>query len=323
MSRLIHKNDKLVLAAFAKFIGVCTLSVLLYFIINLPLASDNNPIAHTAPQEGHQPTQSVVSPVTGPLDQETTRALKGWTHNFADMPNGLLSRTDWNFETGTTLSDYNDEAQAYTPRLENVHIQDGVLVIEARRENMYDRNYTSARINTLGKFSFTYGTLEVDAMLPSGNGTWPAVWLMPRDNIYNPDDYEIDISDKYRWALNGEIDFVESVGRLPGQNIPAAHSFNQLHTSVIYTPAYIDDPYTSYHRYGVIKTPDSITYTLDGVPYASHLKESSSPLDWPFNQPYYLIMNLAIGGNWAGADGIDDSSAPWQMKIKSLTYTPM
>jgi beta-glucanase (GH16 family) len=78
-----------------------------------------------------------------------------------------------------------------------------------------------------------------------------------------------------------------------------------------------------FHRFGVIKTPNKITFTLDGKPYTSRTKNSDNPLDWPYNQPYYLIINLAIGGNWAGANGIDVSSAPWQLKIKSLSYTPL
>lgn len=247
----------------------------------------------------------------------------GWVYSFDNVPDGALPEGMWNYEDGTEVANYNNELQAYTARKENVRIENGYLTIEARKEHMYGKNYTSARINTLGKFDFTYGTLEAEVMLPKGIGTWPAIWLMPSKNIYNPDDFAIAKDDKFRWAVNGEIDFVEAIGRIPNQNIPAAHNYNQLHTASVYTPKYIADPYGSFHTYGVIKKPDSITFTLDGVAYATRQKSSDNPLEWPHDQPYYLIINLAIGGDWAGADGIDDSSGPWQMKIKSLRYKPL
>jgi beta-glucanase (GH16 family) len=81
--------------------------------------------------------------------------------------------------------------------------------------------------------------------------------------------------------------------------------------------------YSGFHRYGIIKTPNKITFTIDGKPYASRSKKSNSPLDWPYNQPYYLILNLAIGGKWAGANGIDNASAPWLMQVKSISYRPL
>lgn len=272
------------------------------------VSAEANPAPSATPQ---QPLAPSVDPATGP-----------WTYDFSNLPSGRLPATFWKFEEGTHVADYNHEAQAYTARMENVRIRDGVLQIEARKEALHGRQYTSARVNTLGSFSFTYGTIEVDMKLPRGKGTWPAAWLMPRDNIYNPDNYGISQTDPYRWAMNGEIDFAEAIGSIPGENIPAAHSINRLRSGTVYTPAKVSDPYTTYHRYGLIKTSDSLTYTIDGKPYASRVKTSDSPLDWPYNQPYYLILNLAIGGKWAGAQGIDDSSAPWLLQVRSISYKP-
>lgn len=249
-------------------------------------------------------------------------ASKEWSYIFAHYPDGALPEGDWQFEKGTTVANYNNELQAYTAETSNVRIENGLLVIEARPEEREGKRYTSARINSLGNFSFTYGTLEVDMMLPQGKGTWPAAWLMPRDNIYKPEAFGISSSDKFAWVLNGEIDFMESIGRLPGQNIPAAHSYNELQAAPTYTPAFVQAPYTKFHRYGIIKTPEKITFTLDGKPYAAREKKSDSPLDWPYDQPYYLILNLAIGGNWAGDEGIDDTTAPWQLKVRSISYKP-
>jgi beta-glucanase (GH16 family) len=124
-------------------------------------------------------------------------------------------------------------------------------------------------------------------------------------------------------SASPRIDFAEQVGRLPGQNIPAAHSYHSRTSGAPqYTPAYITNPYGAYHRYGIIKTPDKITFTLDGRPYATRVRTGDSALDWPFNQRYYLILNLAVGGTWAGDDGIDNSQAPWQLKVKSISYQP-
>jgi beta-glucanase (GH16 family) len=246
-----------------------------------------------------------------------------WIYNFADYPNGALSSDYWNFTTGAKDADYNNEAETYTSSQNNARIQDGVLVIEALPHKLNGKDYTSARVNTKDKFDFTYGTLEVNMMMPAGSGTWPAAWLLPVNNTYKTSSYGLAANDKYAWALNGEIDFAEAIGSLPGQNIPAAHSYDEVQAAPTYTPAYISNPYTEFHRYGVIKTPDRITFTIDGQPYATRQKTSNNPLDWPYDQPYYLILNLAVGGNWAGANGIDNSTAPWQLKIRSVTYSPL
>jgi beta-glucanase (GH16 family) len=250
-------------------------------------------------------------------------ATSAWAYDFTGRPDGALSATDWVFEEGVKTAAYHNELQAYTSRTSNARIEHGLLIIEARQEALYGKQYTSARINTMDKFSFTYGTLEVDMMLPKGRGTWPAAWLMPRKNKYSAGAYGIANNDKLAWAMNGEIDFVEALGSLPGQNMPSAHSYNELHQKPTYTPAFISDSDTAFHRYGIVKTPESITFTLDGQPYASRHKTSDNPLDWPYDQPYYLIVNLAVGGDWAGQDGVDNSSAPWQLKVRTISYKPL
>jgi beta-glucanase (GH16 family) len=265
---------------------------------------------------------AAVAPVKQ-SDNTFNPATTAWTYDFSKRPDGLVPVNDWQFERGTAVAGYHNELQAYTSRVSNARIENGMLVIDAHPESFDGRQYTSARMSTQGHFSFTYGTLEVDMMLPAGYGTWPAAWLMPKDNKYQTGEYGIASSDKFAWALNGEVDFMEAVGSMPGQIIPAAHSYNELHHLPTITPAVISNPYSQYHRFGVIKTPDRITFTLDGRPYATRTRTSDNPLDWPFNQPYYLILNLAIGGDWAGSQGIDISKAPWQMKVCSISYQPL
>jgi len=92
--------------------------------------------------------------------------------------------------------------------------------------------------------------------------------------------------------------------------------------SAVYTPGFITNPYDEFHRYGIIKRPNSVEFTIDGDVYARRDKTSDNPLEWPFNQPYFLILNLSIGGTWAGKYGVDDASAPWKYEIKSISYSP-
>jgi beta-glucanase (GH16 family) len=246
-----------------------------------------------------------------------------WTYDFSGKKDGPVNKHDFNFEEGTTVADYNGELQAYTSRTSNVRIENGLLVLTARQENYDGKKYTSARLNTYGGFEFTYGTLEVDMKVPEGRGTWPAAWLLPANNRYKPTDYGISPKNDFAWAVNGEVDFAESVGNIPDQVIPAIHSYNEVQRKPTYTPGIVPNAASEFHRYGVIKTPTAITFTIDGRPYASRHKTSNNPLEWPYDQPYYLVLNLAIGGHWAGNKGVDNSLGPWQLQLRSIKYTPM
>ena len=99
-----------------------------------------------------------------------------WTYNFSNLPDGPLNRREWNFQEGNAIADYNREEQTYTSRMQNIRIENGALVIEAKVEELNGKKYSSARIDTHGIFDFQYGTLEVEAILPEGVGTWPAAW---------------------------------------------------------------------------------------------------------------------------------------------------
>jgi beta-glucanase (GH16 family) len=303
--------------------------MVLVAVLYVVLSSSNTkptPLTVQTSSSMHPKSPKAHAPSASQPEQPSSRAYDGsgaWSYDFSDLPDGPLPARDWNFVTGTKAASYNQEAEAYTSRPSNVRVQDGNLIIEARKEKMYGKDYTSARVNTKGLFAFTYGTLEVTMKKPKGVGTWPAAWLMPRDKIYHPKKFGIKPSDPYAWALNGEIDFAESIGSIPGQNIPATHSYNSVQRRATYTPGFVANPYTEFHRYGVVKTPDKITFTIDGAPFASRAKTNDSPLEWPFNQPYYLILSLAVGGNWAGDNGIDAASAPWQLAIKSISYKPL
>ncbi len=260
----------------------------------------------------------VPQAATGKVD-----ASKPWFYTFNAEQSRALDPSIWTVENSVTTATYNKELQTYTNRPENVRIEGDALVIEAHVEQRDGQSYTSARINTRNAFAFTYGKLEVDIKLPRGVGTWPAAWLMPNDERYKVADFPSVTDPRRQWALNGEIDFMEAVGYLPGEIIPATHGYNSLGGAATYTPGVVNKPYDAYHRYGIIKTPESISFTIDGVPYASRTKTSDNPLDWPYDQSYYLILNLAIGGEWAGAQGVDETTAPWKMHVRSIAYRPL
>lgn len=318
---LNHVTDLPLASLNAKRVHISLLIVFfvysIFAVANIySVASANDDTPASAPVSVTAPSSIVTTQL--PLDNS-----QSWVYDFGMFDDGPLPTNDWNVESGVEVANYNDEAQAYTSRTDNVRIENGALVIEAKPEALHGKSYTSARIDSRDKFDFTYGTLEVSMKLPRGNGTWPAAWLMPVRGIYDPSDYGISPTDEHAWVVNGEIDFLESIGRIPNQNIPAAHTYNQRKLSAIYTPGFIQNPYDQFHTYGIIKSPTKIEFTIDGRTFASRTKTSDSPLDWPFDQPYYLILNLALGGEWAGADGIDDSTAPWKLEVKTISYSPL
>lgn len=266
-----------------------------------------------------EPSKTAVSQASRTV-VDTTRP---WTYDFANVPSGELDRKIWNVENSRTKADYNDEAQTFTNRTDNVRVENGVLVLEAKSESRDGQRYTSGRIDTEGSFAFNYGTLEIEAKIPRGVGTWPAAWMMPSNPRYKAEDFPSANNQEHIWSLNGELDFLESVGYLPGQNIPASHSYNSRGREALLTPGFISNPYDEFHRYGIIKKAESIEFTIDGQVYARRDKTSTDPLEWPFDQPYYLILNLSLGGEWADRYGIDDASGPWRYEIKTIKYTPL
>lgn len=256
-----------------------------------------------------------------------------WEHDFSTMPDGQPTRDDWNFTEGTEVPGYNQEAQAYVDWQDTVRIENGLLVIEARKIEHLGQDYVSSRIDTDGIFDFTYGKVEVEMRLPSGAGTWPAAWLMPSRNLIDPTQYGLQPEQK--WPLNGEIDIIEAIGAQPDKIFGNAHTFNSLpqdgrstDTEIHHTDVPTLD--TNFHTYAVEWLPDSLTFTVDGNEYYKLQKTSDDPRDWPFDQPYHLILNLAMGGTWGGEardsfppHGVDDASGPWQMQVKAVRHFPL
>jgi beta-glucanase (GH16 family) len=219
-----------------------------------------------------------------------------WSDEFSG-PNGSgVDASKWVVEVGGKGWG-NQELEYYTSRRENAHIFDGSLVIEARREEYagadgVKRNYTSARIKTAGKFSQNYGRFEARIKIPSGQGMWPAFWMLGDD------------IDKAGWPACGEIDIMENIGKEP----------STIHGS-IHGPGYtggdgIEAPYKlpatrrfadDFHVFAVEWEPNAIRFYVDDDLYVTRSRSDLRPgWKWVFDHPFFLILNLAVGGDWPG-----------------------
>jgi beta-glucanase (GH16 family) len=188
----------------------------------------------------------------------------------------------------------NNELQTYTDRPENVVRKAGVLVITARRETFRgsdgtERSYTSARLKTQGTFSQTYGKFEARMKLPRGQGIWPAFWMLG-DSITS-----------VGWPACGEIDIMENIGKEPttvhGTIHGPGYSGAQGPTSQFSGPVFADD----YHVYGLEWEPNVMRWYVDGTLYGTRTpSDLPSGARWVFDQPHFLLLNLAVGGNWPG-----------------------
>ena len=243
-----------------------------------------------------------------------------WSDEF-DQP-GLPDPAKWSYETGFVR---NHEAQYYTSdRKENARVEDGMLIIEARKEqfknptfdsaakNTNDWNhsrefatYTSASLTTCGKASWTYGRIEVRAKLPAGRGVWPAIWTLGT-NITKVD-----------WPACGEMDIMEMVGFQPDMIYAHVHLLDPKSAKHIGPGAGIKIPGASdsFHTYAVEWDFDHADFFVDGKKYFAYRKDEAGPGEWPFDKAQYLILNLAIGGAWGGAKGTDDGIFPQRFYI--------
>ena len=230
-----------------------------------------------------------------------------WSDEFDGS--GAPDSTKWSYDLGDGCPDLcgwgNNEGQYYTNRPQNVRRENGNLIIEARKENFQNSNYTSARILTRGNAAWKYGLFEIRAELPSGRGTWPAIWMLPEHWKYGG------------WPASGEIDIMEHVGHEPERIYATVHTkaFNHLAGTQDTDTLQVSDAESSFHTYAIEWTPDEIRWLVDGREYASFENQHKTFAEWPFDQPFHLILNIAVGGNWGGTKGIDDTIWPQRMLV--------
>lgn len=219
-----------------------------------------------------------------------------WAEEFDT--DGAPDSASWNYALGDGCPDLcgwgNNEEQWYTDASSNIAVENGVLRITALKETIETKEYSSARINTKGKFEFTYGKVEVRAKLPGGGGTWPAIWMLGADIDSNP------------WPGAGEIDIMEHVGNDLNVISGTTHDPNNFGGNAQTGSTTIENADTEFHTYSIEWTSESIEFFVDGNSYHTVSNDQSLP----FNKDFYLLLNVAMGGNLGGTidPGFDSSS---------------
>ncbi|MCA6074656.1 glycoside hydrolase family 16 protein [Fulvivirga sedimenti] len=196
----------------------------------------------------------------------------------------------WSYEIGTGNNGWgNNELQYYTDRTENVEVQNGMLLITAQKESFEGSGYTSARLITKGKFEQTYGRFEARMRLPYGQGMWPAFWMLGADIDTNP------------WPGAGEIDIMEYRGQAPTIVLGSVHGPGYSAGNAI-TKSYDlqNDRFdTGFHIFGIEWGPKFVNFYVDDVLY-NQITPDDVPGEWVFNKPFYILINLAVGGSFVG-----------------------
>lgn len=233
---------------------------------------------------------------------------ESWKLVWQDEFDGTeINKNNWSWDTaGNAWNWGNNEDQHYTSgRSENSRIEDGALIIEARKEEWQGKEYTSARLRTKGKAFWLYGKVEIRAKLPGGKGSWPALWMLPEDDFYGG------------WPNSGEIDIMEFVGFEPEKIYSTVHTEAYNHNIGTHKGSEISmkNITDSFHIYRVEWYPDSISFYVDSTHVFTFRPDEKNPAKWPFNKPFHLLMNVAVGGDWGGVQGIDNTIFPIQIVV--------
>lgn len=213
----------------------------------------------------------------------------------------------WSYDVGGSGWG-NNELQYYTEG-DNAYVEDGYLTITAKKEQFNKLEYTSSRLITKNKGDWLYGKIEVYAKLPEGRGTWPAIWMLPTDWKYGG------------WPRSGEIDIMEHVGYEMGRIHGTVHTnaFNHMNGTQLGKSVIRDDAHEAFHLYSIEWYPDKIKFFVDNKIYfvfkPSNMKSDITYQEWPFDQQFHLLLNIAVGGNWGGANGVDESIFPQEMLV--------
>jgi beta-glucanase (GH16 family) len=230
---------------------------------------------------------------------------------------GLPDSTKWNYDVGGNGWGNNEKEYYKEKSLENSFVKDGKLHIVGKKEDYGNKNYTSARLTTYPKFSFQYGKVEVRAKLPKGKGTWPAIWMLPNSIRTKAE----------KWPDCGEIDIMEEVGKDPDFIHTSMHSgiYNFLKNNQYTHFDKVSHTSDRFHLYGIEWTSRSIRFFIDHKLFYEARKgengKDTSNGGWPYDKPYFLILNLALGGNWGG--NIDDSIFPATMEVDYIRVYKM
>lgn len=238
------------------------------------------------------------------FDAPTT--YPGYTLAWSDEFNGTsLANDAWSYESGdgcpALCSWGNNELQYYTAPPNNLFFQDGKMIIEAKSETFGGKNYTSSRIKTQSKKSFKFGRIDIRAILPKGRGLWPAFWMLPQNNVFGG------------WPRSGEIDLMETIGSEPGKTSGTVHfgpGPNSIYVSKTYTlPAGTFND--QFHVFSFEWKQDQMQWIVDGNVYATFTKADVGANNYPFNESFYFLINLAVGGNLPGPPDANTLFPEW------------
>jgi hypothetical protein len=212
--------------------------------------------------------------------------------------NGPPDPSKWTYQTGGGGFG-NNEIECYTNSPANSIVANGVLTITAIHQSSCGEQYTSAKM--LSKQSWTYGRGDCLAEVPGAVGSWPAIWMMPQNSVYGG------------WPASGEIDIMESVGYDPTTIFGTVHDNDGGPGGTTSVPT----SHTAFHLYSVLWTSKTITFLVDNKAYFTYTPSSTTNSNaWPYNQAFYLIMNVAVGGNFGGAQGVNASAFPQAMQVQ-------
>lgn len=301
-----------------------------FVIVHLPEFTNKDSLPPTV--SATQQKTASGSPTPAPTQNNPLFAARpSWSQDFTNQASGLPDPTYWNVLVGPAENS-NKEQQYYTDNFANLHVENGALrLIATHGSQPKGYSYGSARIETQGKQSFLYGRIDITAKLPAGTGTWPAVWLLPDNDAYAK---KSPASDTLRYKNGGEIDVIEAVGFQPGVMYGVTHTLSDASLRPDGTGSYstttVANASTDFNKYTLLWTPTSITFAVNDKAYYTYERQNGADYKtWPFDQPFYLIANLAMGGTWGGMDtahypgnGIDNSALPASLDIRSIYYYP-
>ncbi len=238
--------------------------------------------------------------VTGQKSFSTWKLIWQDEFNYSGLPDS----TKWNYDTGGDGWG-NNELQFYTgKKLSNARVEKGRLIIDARKEILDGKNYSSARLVTKGKGDWKYGRIEVRAKLPGGRGTWPAIWMLASTT-------------PLQWPDDGEIDIMEHVGFDQGKIHASVHckKYNHVIGTQKTDTIMVQDCSRVFHIYAMEWDVEKIIIFVDKKKYFTFKNEHSGYDAWPFSQPFHLLLNIAVGGNWGGKKGVDSNIWPQRMEV--------
>ncbi len=314
-------------AAFLTASLVCGLALAYFNYVPKVVKVAPLPSANVSAQQDTAPNLNSGPKQANPLFASSPN----WSQNFVDQTSGQLNSQYWNTLVGPAQNS-NNEQQYYNAGPSNIRIENGVLrLIGTHQAEPSGYQYGSARIETQGKKDFLYGRIDVVAKLPSGVGTWPAIWLLPDNDTYAQ---KSPATDMIRYKNGGEIDILEAVGFQPNIIYGIAHTASDTYDHTDGTGSFstvtVPNSSTDFNKYTLLWTPTSLTFEVNDVPYFTYTRQSDATyMTWPFDQPFYLIANLALGGSWGGLDtvdypgnGINNSALPSSLDIRSVFYYP-